>query len=148
MLREMVACSDQSAGVPQREPVERGLDLRASGAVVNAARRLMKDGNHRNAGTACRESRSGQCSGDRIEKDSARPELLGPMKHYRATKSGERERPLGKGEEADLRLMCRCRLRHPQVIEIAAAQTAGIAQRDERKNETRAYSELPDRRAR
>ena len=137
LLREIVARGDQDVRSSQREPIERLLRPRATSAVVDAARRLMEDGNHGNAETARRESWSCECRGDRVEKEGARPELLRPTKHRCAAKSGERERPLGKGQEADPRLMRSCRVCHPQVVQIAPAQAARIAERDERENEMR-----------
>jgi hypothetical protein len=97
----------------------------------------MEDGDHRHGETACRKSRTRERSGDRVEEEGARPEHHRPTKHCSTTKSSERERPLGKGEEDDPRLVRGCRVRHSQVVEVAAAQAAGIAYRDECENEPR-----------
>jgi hypothetical protein len=137
LLREQVARRDQDVRTAQREPIERCLDARANGAVVDSAGRLMEDGDHRHGETACRKSRARERSGDRVEQDGTRPKLLRPTKHCPTPKSSERERPLGKGEEEDSRPMRGCLVRHAPVVQVAAAQAARIAQRDEWENELR-----------
>jgi hypothetical protein len=123
----MIACRDQAVRSSQREPVERRLRRRAKSAVVDAAGRLMEDGNHRNAEAAGRKRRACERCGDRVEKDGARPDFLRPTKHRCATKSSERKPPFGEREEKDPRLVRRRRVRHPQVVQVAPAQAAGIA---------------------
>jgi hypothetical protein len=137
LIREMLTRRDQDVGSSQREPIEPCLDTRANSAVVDSAGRLMEHRNQRNGGTACCESRTGERSGDRVEQKGARPEADRPTKHCCTAKSGERERPVGKGEEDDPRLVRRRRVRHSPVVQVAAAQAAGIAQRDEWENEVR-----------
>jgi hypothetical protein len=95
--------------------------------VVDAAGRLMEDGDHRNAVTPRREGRSHKRSGDRVDEDGARPELLRTAKHCCATQRREWEQPLGKGEEDDPRIMRRRCIRHPQVVQVPATQATGIA---------------------
>jgi hypothetical protein len=123
----MVARGDQDARSPPRESIERRLGPRANNAVVDAAGRLMEDGDHRNALTPHHEGRSCECSGDRVDKDGVRAELLRTAKHCCATEGRERERPLWKGEEDDPRRMRRRCVRHPQVVEVPPAQAIGIA---------------------
>jgi hypothetical protein len=123
----MIARCDQDVRSSQREAIERRLGRRAKDAVIDAAGRLMEDGDNRSAVTPRREGRSCERSGDRVDKDGARPESLQPPKHCRATKSGKRERPLGKGLEDNSRAMRRRCIRHPEVIQIPAAQAAWIA---------------------
>ena len=123
----MIARRDQDVRSSEREPIEPRLGPGANIAVVDATRRLMEDGNHRNAETASRERRTCERSGDRVEQDGARPLFLRPMKHCRAAKRSERERPFGEGEEEDPRLMRRCRVRHPQVVQVPPAKAAWIA---------------------
>jgi hypothetical protein len=122
----MVACGDQDVCSPQREPIERRLGPRANNAVVDAAGRLMEDGDHRNVVTLRRKGRSCERCGDRVDKDGARPELFRTAKHCCATERREWERPLGKGQEDDPRLMRRRRVRHPQVVQVPPAQPTGI----------------------
>jgi hypothetical protein len=123
----MIARGDQDGGSPQSEPIERRLGPRANHAVVDSAGRLMKDGDHRNPLTPRREGRSCERSGDRVDKDGARAELLRTAKHRCATERREWERPLGKGEEDDPRPMRRRCIRHPQVVQVPPAQATGIA---------------------
>jgi hypothetical protein len=123
----MVARGDQDVRLPQREPIKRCLGPRANNAVVDAAGRLMEDGDHRSAVTPHREGRSCERSGDRVDKDGTCAELLRTAKHCCATERREWERPLGKGEEDDPRLMRRRCVRHPQVVQVAPAQATGIA---------------------
>lgn len=123
----MVARGDEDVRSSQREPIERRLGPRANNAVVDAAGRLMEDGDHRNAVTPRREGRSCERSGDRVDKDGACPELLRTAKHCSPTERREWERPLGKGEEDDPRVMRRRCVRHPQVVQVPAAQPPGIA---------------------
>jgi alpha-maltose-1-phosphate synthase len=111
--------------------------------VIDSAGRLMEDADERDAQTAHPQSRTCEGGCDGVEQDGARPELLGPTKHGRAAKRGERERPLGKREEADPRFVRRRRPGHPLVIEIATAQATGIAERDQRKNEMRVVHVAP-----
>jgi hypothetical protein len=126
LLREMVARRDQDGRSSERESIERRLGPRTNAAVVDAARRLVEDPNHRHAEPASRKRRACERSGDRIEQDGARAELLQPTKQCRATKRSERERPFGKGLEDDSRPMRRRCIRHPEVIQIPAAQAARI----------------------
>jgi hypothetical protein len=123
----MVARGDQDVRSPQSEPIERRLGPCANDAVVDAAGRLMEDRDDRNAVTPSREGRSCERSGDRVDKDGARPELLRTTKHCCATERREWERPLGKGEEDDPRLMRRRCVRHPQVVQVPPAQAMGIS---------------------
>jgi len=143
LLREVVARGEEDVRSPQREPVQRRLYLRASDGVVDAAGRLVQNCDQRNTKTADRQRRTYERSCDRIEKDGARAELLRLAEHHRPTESGERERPLRKREKADPRLVRRSRLRHSQVIEIATAQAAGIAECDQRENEMRVVHVAP-----
>jgi hypothetical protein len=132
----MVARGDHGVRSPQREPVERCLAPRANDALVDTAGRLMEDRDHRNAATPCREGRGRERSGDRVDEDRARMELLRTAKHCCATERREWEQPLRKGEEDDSRLMRGRCVRHPQVVQVPAAQAMGIAQRDQGENET------------
>jgi hypothetical protein len=123
----MVARGDQDVCSPQGEPIERCLSRRANDAVVDATGWLMEDGYHRNAVTPRRKGRSGERSGDRIDQDSARAQLLRTAEHRCATKCREWERPLGKGEEDDSRSMRRRCVRHPQVVQVPPAEATRIA---------------------
>jgi hypothetical protein len=78
LLREQVARRDQDVRTAQREPIERSLNARANGAVVDSAGRLMEDGDHRHCETACRKSRARERSGNRVEQKGARPEFHRP----------------------------------------------------------------------
>jgi hypothetical protein len=127
LLREMVACGDQDVRSPQREPIERRLGLRANAAVVDAAGRLMEDGDHGNAVAPRREGRSCERGGDRVDEDGARSELLRTAKHRCAAEGPQWEGPLGKGEEDDARIMRGRCVRHTQVIQVPPAQPMGIA---------------------
>jgi hypothetical protein len=127
LLREVVAGRDQEVRSPQGEPIERRLRPLANGAMIDPARRLMEDSDHGEGGTAQSESRTCKRSGDRVEQEGARPELLGPTKHRCAMKRCERKWPLGKGHEGDPRRMRGGGVRHPQVVQVATAQAAGIA---------------------
>jgi alpha-maltose-1-phosphate synthase len=111
--------------------------------VIDSAGRLMEDADERDAQTAHPQSRTCEGGCDGVEQDGARPELLGPTKHGRAAKRGERERPLGKREEADPRFVRRRRPGHPLVIEIATAQAAGISECDQRENDMRVVHVAP-----
>jgi hypothetical protein len=77
----MVARGDQDVRSSQSETIEGRLNPRANNAVVDAAGRLMENGDHRNAVTPHREGRSCERDGDRVEKDSARAQLLRTAKH-------------------------------------------------------------------
>jgi hypothetical protein len=123
----MVARGDEGVRSSQGDPIERRLAARANNAVVDAAWRLMEDGDHRNAATPHREGRSCERSGDRVDKDGARPEFLRTTKQSCATERREWERPLRKGQEDDPRLVRRRCVRHPQVIQVPPAQPTGIA---------------------
>jgi hypothetical protein len=123
----MVARGDQEVRSSQSEPIERRLGPRANNAVVDAAGRLMENGDHRNAATPRRERWSCECSGDRVDEHGARRELLRTAKDCCATERCKWERPLGKGQENDPRLMRRGRVRHPQVVQVAPAQPTRIA---------------------
>jgi hypothetical protein len=112
----MAARGDQDVRSPQREAIERRLGSRANNAVVDAAGRLMKDGDHGNPETPRREGRSFKRSGDRVDKDGARAEFLRTAKHCCATDRREWKPPLGKREEDDPRAMRRRCVRHPQVV--------------------------------
>jgi hypothetical protein len=127
LLCEMVARGDQDVRSSQREPIERCLGPRANNAVVDSPGRLMEDGDHRNAATPRREGRSRERSGDRVEKHGASPELLRTTEHCCATQRCEWKRPLGKGQEDDPRVMRRRCVRHPQVVQVAPAQSMRIA---------------------
>jgi hypothetical protein len=123
----VIARGDQKVRSSQSEPVERRLRPFANGAMIDPAGRLMEDGDHRHAETARRERRTCERSGDRVEKEGVRSERLRPTKHCRPSKSGERERPFGKGEERDPRRMRTRRLRHSQVVQVTAAEAVWIA---------------------
>jgi glycosyltransferase involved in cell wall biosynthesis len=111
--------------------------------VVDAAGRLMEDGDEWNGETAHGQDRTCEPSCDRVEEDGACLELFRQTKHRSPTQSGERERPLGKREEMDPCLVRRRSLRHSQVIEVAPAQAAGIAECDQRENEMRVVHIAP-----
>ena len=127
LLREVVARRDQEVRSSQGEPIERRLRPLANGAMIDPAGRLMEDSDHRDAETAQSESRTCKRSGDRVEQEGARLELLGPTKHRCALKRRERKGPLGKGHEAGSAPHARRSVRHPQVVQVAPAQAAGIA---------------------
>jgi hypothetical protein len=131
----MVAGGEQDVRSTQCEAIQRGLRPGANGGVVDPAGWLMEDGDEGNAETAHSQGRACERSSDGVEQDGAWTELLSPTKDGWPAKSGERERPLGKREEADPRLVRWCRVRHSLVIEIATAQSAGIAECDQRENE-------------
>jgi hypothetical protein len=95
--------------------------------MVDAAGRLVKDADHRNAETACRDRRTRERTRDRVEEHGARPEAARASKHRLATESSERERPLGEGEEDDARAVRRGCLGHALVVQVAPAQAARIA---------------------
>src|SRR5918996_5180312 len=103
----MVARGDEGVRSSQREPIERRLGPCANDAVVDSAGRLMEDGDHGNAVTPRREGRSCERSGDRVDEDGARVEFLRTTKQRGATERREWERPLGKGQEDDPRLVRR-----------------------------------------
>jgi hypothetical protein len=123
----MFARRDENIRSSQRQPIERRLGPRTSDAVVDAAGRLMEDGNHRNAATPRREGRSCERSGDRVDEDGARSELLTTAKDRCTTEHREWERALGKRQEDDPRVMRRRRVRHPQVVQVPPAQPTRIA---------------------
>jgi hypothetical protein len=127
LLREMVARGNEEVGSPQCQPIQRRLGRRASSTVVDAAWRLMKNGDDWNALASDRERRTGKRSGDRVDEDGTRLELLRTAKHCGAAECGEWERPLRKGQENDPRPVRRCLLRHPQVVQVPATQPTGIA---------------------
>jgi hypothetical protein len=122
----MVARGDEDVRSSQGEPIERRLRPCANHAVVDAAWRLMEDGDQGNAETLRRERRSYERSRNRVDEDGARPQLLRTAKHYGATERREWEGPLGKGQKNDPRLVRRCCLRHPQVVQVPPAQPTGI----------------------
>jgi hypothetical protein len=109
----MVARGDQDVGSPQSKPIERCLGPRANNAVVDAAGRLMEDSDHGNAATPRREGGSRERGGDRVDKDGARADVLRTAQHSCAPERREWERPLGKGQEDDPRVMGRRCVRHP-----------------------------------
>ena len=139
----MIARGDQPIRAPVRQAIERRLRALANGAVVDAAGRLVEDGDDGNAGWACRESRGGERRRDRVEEKGGRPPLLGTAKEASAGKRGERERPLGKRDEGDPRPMRGRRLCHPEVVQIPPAQPARIAEREERKDQMRVVHVAP-----
>src|SRR6266516_1781632 len=95
LLREVIARGEQEVRSPQGEPIQRGLPPRANSGVVDAAGRLMEDGDQWNGETARRQGGTCERRCDRVEKDGARPELLRATKHCRPAESCERKRPLG-----------------------------------------------------
>jgi hypothetical protein len=123
----MFTRGDEDVRSPQSEPIKRRLGYRPDNAVVDAAGRLMEDGDHRNAVTPHREGRSCERSGDRVDKDGARAELFRTAKHRCATERRDWERPLGKREEDDPRRVRRRCVRHPLVVQVAPAHATGIA---------------------
>jgi hypothetical protein len=127
LLREVVARRDQEVRSSQGEPIERRLHRLASGAVIDSARRLMEDGDHGDGETAQGESRTCERSGDRVEQEGARAELLGPTKRPGAMKGREWKGPLGKGHEGDPGRVRGRSVGHPQVVQVTAAQAVGIA---------------------
>jgi hypothetical protein len=133
----MVARGDQHVGLPQSKPIEGRLSRRANDAVVDSAGSLVEHCDHRNAVMPRREGRSYKRCGDRIDQDGARAELMCAAKHSCPAEYREWERPFWKGEEDDPRVMRRRRFRHLEVVEVPAAQPAGIAQREEREDEMR-----------
>jgi hypothetical protein len=64
--------------------------------MVDPTRRLMEDADERKTETARCDGRTRERRCDRVQKDGARVELLGPAENCCPAKSGERERPLGK----------------------------------------------------
>jgi len=122
----VVARRDQEVRSSQGEPIERRLRPLANRAMIDSTWWLMEDGDHGDAETAESESRTSKRSGDRVEQQGVRLELLGPTKHRCALKGGKWKGPLGKGQEADPGRVRRRSVRHPQVVQVASAQAAGI----------------------
>jgi hypothetical protein len=123
----VVARRDQEVRSSQGEPIERCLRPLANGAIIDPAGRLMEDRDHGDAETAQSQSRACKRSGDRVEKEGVRPELLGPTKRRCAMKRREWKGPLGKGHEGDPRRMRGRGGRHPQVVQVSPAEASGIA---------------------
>jgi hypothetical protein len=85
LRREVVARGEQDVCSPQREAIQRGLNPGSRCGVVDAAGRLMQNGDEWNCETAHRQSRTYERSCDRVEKYGACLELLRQTKHRSPT---------------------------------------------------------------
>ncbi len=127
LVRQVVARDDQELCVTPSETVEPRLRARAKKAVVDPARRLVEDADHGELQPVRGEGRAGERSGDRVEEDGARRTDPRAPKHGGTAQRSERKGPLRKREKDDPRAVRGGRLGHPEVVEIAPAQAAGIA---------------------
>ncbi len=115
--------------MPVGQAIQAGLHRAAQRAVVDAAGRLVEHGQQRPARRTPAQPRPQEGCGDAVEHHHVRA-LAARLRDHRG-RSGDcqREVPFGEGHKLDPGVVLRRQLRHPQMIEIAPGQRAGIAER-------------------
>lgn len=106
------------------QAIEHGLDACANRSVVNAAWWLMEHARHWQA----RLVEGHERRGDAVEHHHIWPNPLDRPEHTCSINDRQRKWPLGEGHKLQPRGMRRRQFRQPSVEEVAAGQSAGIAQ--------------------
>src|SRR5215216_4996563 len=111
--------------------------------MVDAARRLVENADQRARRRTGRQPRAGESGGDAVEQDRVCAEAARAAEHAGRGERGERERARREGKEDDPGLVPGSGRSHPQVVEIAAGQAAGITKGHEAEQEMRVVHVAP-----